>query len=99
MAQELPIPADVQDDEGAFELVRAWASRGEQFVSIDPSLSGDAGHFGVLVADLIQHGALLYSQRDGVTAQAARDLIIQSLRRELRERRHDISGILSGSDA
>ncbi len=64
MGSELLIPPAVHDDPDAFEILRVWAACGEQHVSIHSGLKGGAEGFGIMLADLARHGALLYSERD-----------------------------------
>jgi hypothetical protein len=63
---ELIIPPEATTDPDAFELVRVWAANGGCHTSIRSSLNGGAAAFGIMLCDLARHGALLYSEREGV---------------------------------
>lgn len=98
MPEELDIPDAVHNDPDAFELLRVWAADGEQHVTISAQLRGEAADFGVLIADLVQHGARLYSQREGLTVRNALELILSGIRKELKEQTHGVTGSI-GHDA
>src|SRR5688500_10257558 len=61
---ELMVPPAVHEDPDAFEILRVWAASGEQHVTIHSDLNGGAEGFGTLLAELLRHGALLYSERE-----------------------------------
>ena len=61
---ELMIPPAVHEDPKAFEILRVWAASGEQHFSIHTGLRGGPEGFGIMLADLLRHGALLYSERE-----------------------------------
>jgi len=80
---ELMIPPAVHEDADAFEILRVWAASGEQHVTIHSGLKGGPEGFGIMLADLARHGALLYSQRDVAEPIEALERIRRALEVEL----------------
>lgn len=98
MATELPIPAEVLNDPESFEIIRVWAANGEQVVTIESRFTGGPTNFGYMIADLVQHGARLYSQRENVPVREALTGIVAGLNKELKRQDHTITGSI-GHDA
>ena len=98
MPLELQIPPKALDDPDSFELIRVWAASGSQHVTIIPNFGGGCENFGCLVADLIRHGARLYSQRENLELSEALERIVASMHRELAEQSNVITGGI-GHDA
>jgi hypothetical protein len=98
VARELPIPGEVLSDPESFEIIRVWAAHGEQFVTIESGFTGGPTNFGYMVADLIQHGARLYSQRENIPVREALERIVVGMRKELTHQNHEIKGSI-GHDA
>jgi len=67
---ELPIPEPALADPRARELVRVWAARGAQHVSIATGLWKDPGAWGIALVDLARHIARAYelTGQDGKAA-------------------------------
>jgi hypothetical protein len=95
MADELPIPAEVLKDPDSFEIIRVWAAHGEQFVTLQTGFAGGPSNFGGMLADLIQHGARLYSQRENIAVFEALEQIVSGMRDELRRQTHEITGSIA----
>jgi hypothetical protein len=91
--KELLVPPDAIEDPNSFEILRLWAANNEQHVTIHPNLNGGAYEFGYMIAQLIEHGALLYSQREGIDIEEAKKEIIAGLYDVIK----DPSGNASGS--
>src|SRR5215831_2777980 len=83
---ELMIPPAALADPRAFEILRVWAAANEQHVVIHSGLHGGAAGFGFMLAQLLEHGARLYSEREHADIAGVRALILQSLHEELEER-------------
>ena len=98
MASELPIPDEALKDPESFEIIRVWAANGEQFVTLESSFSGGPRNFGFMIADLIQHGARLYSQQEETSVREALNRIVEAVRKELTHQNHTIEGNI-GHDA
>jgi hypothetical protein len=98
MPLELEIPPKAIDDPDSFELIRVWAASGSQHVTIIPNFGGGCENFGALVADLIRHGARLYSQRENIELRESLERIVAAMRRELTEQGNTITGSI-GHDA
>jgi hypothetical protein len=98
MPRELPIPPMAAEDEASFELIRVWASRNKQHVTIVPNFTGGAANFGGMLADLARHGARLYSQREGIEIRAALEIILSRMSKELRRQGNNLEGHI-GYDA
>ena len=82
---ELTIPPAVHDDPNGFELLRVWAAHNSQHVSIHSGLNGGAGEFGILLADLLQHAARLYSERQKLPVDVCKREILKVFGAELTE--------------
>ncbi len=65
----LPIPPDAAQDVQAIELVRAWASKGKQHVSLATGLWDDPASWGIMLVDLAKHIAIAYNQSEGMSQQ------------------------------
>jgi hypothetical protein len=65
--RELIIPPAAEADPQSFEILRVWAADGEQHVTIESVLEGNAQDFGEMLVDLARHGANLYRQRESVS--------------------------------
>jgi hypothetical protein len=85
---ELPIPPETSTDPEAFELLRVWAANNEIHVALESGFGDSAQDFGVLVSDLMEHGARLYAERDGVSELAARKAIMKGIRERLAENKN-----------
>jgi hypothetical protein len=63
--QQLPIPSGAADDKKAMELLRVWASAGEQHVTLVPGVWDDPAAWGVMLVDLAKHIARAYEHFEG----------------------------------
>jgi Domain of unknown function (DUF5076) len=91
---ELPIPPEALEDPDAFEIMRLWAGNGSLHVTINSGLEGGAEDFGELLADLYEHAARLYAQRDDRTVEECRDVILEDFLARTREPKKSIQGAL-----
>lgn len=82
---ELPIPPETDSDPEAFELLRVWAANNQIHVTLESGFGESAKDFGVLISDLMQHGARLYAERDEVSELAARRAIMKGIQERLAE--------------
>jgi hypothetical protein len=57
MPDHLPIPPNVKKDPNAVELVRAWASNGQQIAVIQAGAWEDPMAWGLMLVDLARHVA------------------------------------------
>ena len=95
MASELPIPPEVLRDPESFEIIRVWAANGAQWVTMESGFSGGPTNFGYMIADLIQHGARLYSQRENISVREALEGIVAGVRKELQRQDSTITGSIA----
>jgi hypothetical protein len=91
---ELIIPPAATKASDAFELLRVWAAGGECHTSIRSDLQGGTESFGIMLCDLARHGALLYSEREGVTPLEAAKRIKAAFEAEWRAVEWPVGGIL-----
>lgn len=70
-AKELPIPDVAAADQSALELLRVWAARGTQHVSLATHVWQDPAAWGVMLVDLAKHIANAYSQAQGIRSEDA----------------------------
>jgi hypothetical protein len=89
---ELIIPPEAQKDPKAFEILRVWATNGEQHVTIHSELKGEAYDFGYMLASLAFHGANLYSEKFNISIREALNDIIDGFNDEINNQHSDISG-------
>lgn len=89
---ELMIPPAVNEDQEAFEILRVWASKGEQHVTIHSGLNGDASDFGVMLADLAYHGANLYSEKFSVSLEESLKNIVKGFQDQINDNDHETTG-------
>jgi hypothetical protein len=88
------IPPAATTDPNAFELLRVWAALGECHTTIRSDLNGGADAFGVMLCDLARHGALLYSEREGVAPLELARQIREAFDREWKALEWPTGGIL-----
>jgi hypothetical protein len=67
----MPIPSVALADDKAVELLRAWAARGGQHVSINVELWDDPASWGIMLVDLARHIASAYGKTGRVDERAA----------------------------
>lgn len=67
---ELDKPPVVQQDDGAFELLRVWIAQGGQHVSIRGETWEDPAAWGIMLVDLARHVSRMYEQSSGQPASA-----------------------------
>jgi uncharacterized protein DUF5076 len=60
--RQLPIPAGAADDDPAIELLRVWAAKGKQHVTLATGLWNDPASWGIMLVDLAKHIANAYEQ-------------------------------------
>jgi hypothetical protein len=89
---QLQIPPEALSDEDAFEIMRLWAASGQLHTVISSDLQGGATDFGELLADLFEHAARMYSQRDGVALEESRKQMLNEFRRRLENPKSSIQG-------
>ncbi len=64
--RHLPIPDPVLKDSQAIELLRVWAARGGQHVSLAAEIWPDPRAWGVFLVDLAKHVANAYEQTTSI---------------------------------
>jgi hypothetical protein len=69
-----------------------WAAANEQHVVIHSGLHGGASGFGFMLAQLLEHGARLYSERQHADIANVRTLILRSFQEELDARAGNATG-------
>lgn len=89
---ELPIPPEALEDPDAFEILRLWAGGGHLHVTINSGLQGGAEDFAELLADLYEHAARLYAQRDKRSVQECREVILKDFIQRTRDPKESIEG-------
>ena len=89
---ELMVPPAVATDPKAFEILRVWAAANQQHVVIHSGLHGGAAGFGFMLAQLVEHGARLYAERERSAVPAVRATIVSSFHEELEARTGNASG-------
>ena len=90
--KELEIPPDALTDPDAFEMIRIWAAHEKLQVTIKGNLLGGTAGFGSLIADLVDHGSLLYSQREKMTLERAKHEILSGFRERLDDDDKNMNG-------
>lgn len=64
--RQLPIPPVASQDPKAVELLRVWASKGDQHVSLATGLWDDPASWGIMLVDLARHIADAYNKQMGM---------------------------------
>ena len=90
--KELIIPPAVLDDPNAFEILRVWAARQQEHVSIHSGLNGGAYEFGGMLGKLAKHGMNLYSQRFDKSINETLQEIIDGFENEVDNGSDDVKG-------
>ncbi len=89
---ELSIPPEAESDPESFEILRVWAARRHQHVTIHPDLNGGASGFGYMLAQLAHHGANLHAQREGISKSEVFSTILDAFRAEIKNNTGDAEG-------
>ena len=69
--RQLPIPAGAADDDRAIELLRVWAAKGKQHVTLATELWNDPASWGIMLVDSAKHIANAYEQITGESQDGA----------------------------
>jgi hypothetical protein len=67
----LPVPKAASDDPKGIELLRVWAAKGKQHVSLSTNLWNDPATWGIMLVDLARHIAAAYEQAQGIPSSSA----------------------------
>ncbi len=89
---ELIIPPAALNDPNAFEILRVWAAKQEQHVTINSNLNGGPTDFGFLLAELAFHGSKLYSQKLNISEEDALNKILNGFDEEIESSSGNPSG-------
>ena len=81
----LGIPADVQRDPAAFELVRVWSSNDHQYFVIDAAHIEDPAAWGIVAVDLMKHAARAHQQATGAPKGEVYKRILAGLVAEMQD--------------
>jgi hypothetical protein len=66
---ELPLPQAIHGDAKAKELIRVWASEGQQQLLIAGKVWDDPAAWGILLVDLARHVANCYAAQSGMETE------------------------------
>ena len=80
---ELPIPIDVCQNPTAFEMVRVWCLDNKAYISVNIGVWEDPAAYGILLADLAQHIANAYFEKDGRNNSEALRRVLEGLNAEI----------------
>ena len=83
MTRELPPPAAATVDDNTVELVRVWAARGAQHVSLATEIWEDPAAWGVCLVDVARHVARAYQQTHGRDPSETMSRLLAGFRAEL----------------
>lgn len=83
MSKELEIPPIAAEDPNAVEILRVWAARHEQHVSLSWDLWDDPAIWGMVLADLAGHVANAFQQERGLNRKATLTAIQELFNKEL----------------
>ena len=92
-AKELSIPPRAASDTKAVELLRVWASLGEQHVSLATNLWKDPATWGIVLVDLSKHIASAYK----LTTGQDRDDVLKRIREGFDAEWGSATDVTSGS--
>jgi hypothetical protein len=93
---QLLIPDAAKADPNSFELLRVWAAKKGQHVSLRTGVWKDPAAWGLLLADLARHVANSYQQGAGLDGRKTLQRIKAALDLELASPTDDPSGRISG---
>jgi len=79
----LVIPSAALEDPNSFEILRVWAAKDEQHVSICPDLNGQADDFGYMLAQLAIHGSKLYAEKFDQPETSLLNEILMGFKKEI----------------
>lgn len=96
-ANELQIPPPAAADPEAFEMLRAWAAGGRQWVTLKGLHHRDPAVWGVFLADLVRHIARSYYLNYGNDLSEATKAIAAAYEAEMKNVTDWGEGALVGS--
>jgi len=73
---ELLIPPKAQTDPKGVELLRAWGAAGGLHISLAAEVWPDAGHWGIMLADVVRHLADAYHSIHGTDPAVTTERIL-----------------------
>ncbi len=77
--RQLPLPPQIDSDPKAIEMLRVWASGGEQLVLLNSNIWDDPANWGVMLVDLAKHIANAYAHSGQYNYISALDRLRQGL--------------------
>ncbi len=70
MPIDLRVPNNIAADPDAREILRVWASRGDQTFALRPDVWDDPAAWGILLVDVARHVAAGLAAKSGADEQA-----------------------------
>ena len=83
MPTELQIPPAAEEDPNAVEILRVWAAKQEQHVTLSWDLWEDPATWGIVLADLAGHVANAFQQERGIDRSETLSKIREFFNKEL----------------
>jgi hypothetical protein len=94
--RDLAVPAEVETDAKAVEILRAWVANQGLACALRPATWKDAGHWGIVLADVARHVANAMRDEFGDEPSSTVARIVEMFNRELKAPTDDPTGSLVG---
>ena len=92
---QLRVPDAARNDRRSFELLRVWIADGEQHISLRAGIWDDPQAWGVMLADLAGHIAIIFEQSGTLGREEALAGIREGFEAELAHPSDELSGDLT----
>jgi hypothetical protein len=82
-SNQLPLPAQIDHEPEAIEVLRLWQAGAQHHVSLNTKLEGSAENFGAALAQLAIHSSAVHAKHHKITPEEALRRIILGFKNEL----------------
>lgn len=82
-SNQLPLPAQIDHEPEAIEVLRLWQAGAHHHVSLNAKLEGSPENFGAALAQLAIHSAAIHAKRHNISPEEALRCIIHGFKNEL----------------
>lgn len=82
-SNQLPLPAQIDHEPEAIEVLRLWQAGSRHHVSLNNKLEGSPENFGAALAQLAIHSATIHARHHKISPEEALRCIIHGFKNEL----------------
>lgn len=89
---QLKVPPEALSDPDGFEIMRLWAAHGQLHTVISGEIGGGPADFGELLADLFEHASRMFSERQKLSVEECRNLMLNDFLLRIEEPKPSLQG-------